>query len=467
MENVFLHLEAGIAAGAAPDGVPPHDLRRALEAWQAWCVREGRDPGWLSAESGAAYLDALIDEAATLRSGYARFSIFQISAGLGWGPETSAHLARTLRASRVTKKNKPADRWTRAAGAVAKLPAAWKPSFEALLAVSRDAPRSRATLIWSAARIEAVASALRRFSGFAAKKNLKPVPTASLFQSWAEHVVENGAAAITAAAYCSRVIDGFERVLTPGTVYDAAAAVADRWAVRADDEPQRKGKASRIVPASEIDALGFKLMAQAEAAPLRRISEATLYRDGLLLAVAATLPERARALSALEFDVTVFLEGDGVIRFAIPGEHLKLAERRKARRGFHARIRRPSLHRALARWRDVYRPMFDDGLGLWPSRHDMEHGLTEGSLGMLGSKITKARLGRSISLHLIRDCVATEIVESDPIGGPVRAQGVLRHKDPRITSDFYIHADGLVVSTGWQAAVSRQVGPDRENLAIW
>jgi hypothetical protein len=181
--------------------------------------------------------------------------------------------------------------------------------------------------------------------------------------------------------------------------------------------------------------------------------------------VAATLPERARALSALEFGVTLILEEDSVIRFAIPGEHLKLAEPRKARRGFHARIRRPSLHRALARWRDAYRPMFDDGQGLWPSRHT-EHGLTEGSLGMLGAKITKARLGRSISLHLIRDCVATEILETDPIGGPVRAQGVLRHKDPRVTSDFYVQADGLVVSTSWQAVVTRRAGSDRQNLAM-
>jgi hypothetical protein len=309
--------------------------------------------------------------------------------------------------------------------------------------VSRDAPRSRGSLVWSAARIEAVAAALRLFSAFAKRKDIKPIPTASLCQSWAEHVVQKGAAAITAATYCARVVDAFERVLTPGTVFDAAAAVADRWAVLAGDEPSRKGKTARIVPASDLDALGFRLMAKAESVSLRRISEATLYRDGLLLAVAATLPERARALSVLEFGVTIFLEENGVIRFAIPGAHLKLREREKQRRGFHARIRRPSLHRALARWRDAYRPLFDDGLGLWPSRHDMEHGLTERSLGTLGARITKAHLKRSISLHLIRDCVATEIVETDPIGGPVRATGVLRHKDPRVTSDCGVGAPAL------------------------
>jgi hypothetical protein len=114
--------------------------------------------------------------------------------------------------------------------------------------------------------------------------------------------------------HLARVIDGFEKVLTTGIVYDAAAAVADRWAVRSATEAPRKGKAGRIVPASEIDRLGFAMMAEADAAPLRRISEATLFRDGLLLALAATLPERARALSALAFDTTLFLEPDGVKR---------------------------------------------------------------------------------------------------------------------------------------------------------
>ena len=402
----------------------------------------------------------------TTGGAYARFAAFQIAAGHGWGPEATAHLARTLRASRVTKKTAPGDRWTRAAGGVAQLPPAWRPRFEALLQVSREAPQSRGTLIWSAARIEAVAAALRRFHAFAATAGAAPTPMARLLQAWAESVVAGGAAAITAATYLSRVVDGFERVLTPGLVYDAAAAVADRWAARADEEPGRKKKAARIVPASELDALGFDLMAEADAAPLRRISEATLYRDGLMLAVAATLPERASALAALEFEATLFLEPGGVIRLAIPGEFLKVRERLKARRGFHARIHRPSLHRALSRWRAVYRPMFDGGAWLWPSRLNQEHGLTPSAISTVIGAVTKARLGRAVSLHLVRDCVATEIIETDPVNGAVRAKGVLRHRDMAVTSDFYVHAEGLVVTTGWQGVIEKRVGGDRQRLVI-
>jgi hypothetical protein len=206
------------------------------------------------------------------------------------------------------------------------------------------------------------------------------------------------------------------------------------------------------------------MMATADVAPLRRISEATLFRDGLLLALAATLPERARALSALAFDTTLFLEPNGVIRLAIPGEHLKLAERRKRRCGFHARIRRPSLHRALARWRAVYRPMFDDGAWLWPSRLDQDHGLTEKTIGQIAARVTRARLGRAFSIHLVRDCVATEIIETDPLTGAARATAVLRHRDQRITNDFYFHADGIACATRWQAALD--TGAGRESLKI-
>lgn len=442
----------------------PRDLHRACDHWTAWCRAEGRDAFWLSPEAGEAYLAHLL-ETQPGRSAYARFATFQIAAGLAWGPEASAHLALALRASRVTKKAAPADRWGRAEREVAKLPEAWQPAFRQLLEVSRDAPETRRTLVWSAARIGSVASALARFSDFAAQAGARPIPTATLCQAWAESL-SPGAAAISIASYLARVVDGFEKVLAPGIVYDAAAAVADRWAAQSGAEPPRKGKRSRIVPASDLDRIGFELMAEADTAPLRRISEATLYRDGLLLAVAATLPERARALSALAFDRTVFLEAEGVIRFAIPGEHRKAPERRKRRRAFHASIRRPSLHRALARWQAVYRPMFDAGDWLWPSRLDQHHGLSEMRLGTIIGDVTEARLGRRVSIHLVRDCVATEIIETDPIGGAVRAATTLGHRDPRVTADFYVHADGIAVSTGWQDLIAERVGSSRESLAI-
>ena len=443
----------------------PRDLRRSLELWSDWCLAEARDPDWLSVEAGEAYLASLFDGRTSPGSAGSRFATFQIAAGHAWGPEASSHLAPTLRAARVTDKAAPADRWVRAAGSVAALPPSARPSFEALLARSRDTPGARGgKLVWSAARIEAVAAAVRRFHAFADSGAAEPLPGAAVFRAWAEEIRTGGAAATSVASYLSRVIDGFERILTPGLLYDAAAAVADRWAAAAKSEPPRKGKASRIVPASDVDALGFDLMARADAAPLRRIGEATMYRDGLMLAVAATVPERARAVSAMSLGETVFLEPGGVIRFAIPGEHLKGPEAAKKRRAFHARIHRPSLHRALTRWRAVYRPMFDDGAWLWPSRLNRNHGLSEKAIGKKVGDVTEAAFGRRVSLHMVRDCVATEIVEDDPMDGATLATGVLRHRSAEVSEDFYIHSRGLAASAGWRDVVEKRVGNLRQNL---
>jgi hypothetical protein len=113
----------------------PHELRRVHDHWTSWCQAEGRDPLWLGPEAGEAYLAHLL-ETETELTGYARFAGFQIAAGLVWGPESSGHLALTLRASRVKQKVAPADRWTRAEQAVARLPAAWQAPFRRLLEIS-------------------------------------------------------------------------------------------------------------------------------------------------------------------------------------------------------------------------------------------------------------------------------------------------------------------------------------------
>jgi hypothetical protein len=52
----------------------------------AWCRADGRDALWLSPEAGAAWLEHLL-ETETPRTAYAQFAIFQIAAGLAWGPE--------------------------------------------------------------------------------------------------------------------------------------------------------------------------------------------------------------------------------------------------------------------------------------------------------------------------------------------------------------------------------------------
>ena len=92
--------------------------------------------------------------------------------------------------------------------------------------------------------------------------------------------------------------------------------------------------------------------------------------------------------------------------------------------------------------------------------------MTETHLGTIIGDLTEARLDRRVSIHFVRDCVATEIIETDPISGAVRAGATLGHHDPLITSDFYVHSEGIVVSTGWQTVIADRIGSGRESLAI-
>lgn len=454
-------LAAAVRAGQAPTGTRPDALRAALDAWAAWCAAEGRSPEALTPSAAAGFLDHRLDTTACRRSAFADFAAFQVTAALVWGAVAAAPLAATLRQARVTRKAPRVDGWGRAARAVALLPTIWRTPFEVLLVDSRTRARG-AAVIWSAARIEAVATALRMYHE-AAGPTAGMKPTAGAFTAWAEDMTAAGTAAMSVSAYLDRALAGFETVLTPGVRHDGPAAVANRWTARAQSEPRRRNPTARTVPASKVHGLGLAMMTEAATAPVRRISEATLYRDGLLLALAATLPERARALAALAFDTTLYFETDGFIRLAIPAEALKRIERRKRGPGFHARIRSPRLHRALTVWRAQFRPMFDAGNWLFPSRTSREHPLTEGSLGEIFRRVTLARLDQQISIHDIRGCVATEIIETDPQAGPARATAVLRHHDRRVTHAFYDHADGLVACSEWDGAL-RRAGGDRPDL---
>lgn len=457
------HLAAAIVAGRAPAGMRPGALRAALAAWDAWSEARGHDPDALTPQAAADFLAARLTEVDNPRTAFAGFADFQVAAALTWDVAQAAPLASILRDARMTAKPAPADRWARAAVAVAGLPDDWRGPFETLLAVSQTKSR-RAALIWSAARIASVATALRMWRE--ARGTASLTPTASGFSEWAEALKASGAAPMSIAAYLGRVLAGFEKVLTSGVSYDGPAVIADRHRVSAKRAPRVRSAAQRTVPANEVYVLGLGMMAEAEAAPVRRIRTASLYRDGLLLAQAAVLPERARALSALVYDVTLHLEADDFIRYAIPGEALKRVERRKAAAAFHARLRNPRLHRALTVWREAFRPMFDDQPWLFPSGQNRDHPLTEGSLGEIVRRVTAERLGLEISIHDIRGCVATEMIETDPTRGAAQASAILRHRDPAVTREHYDHAEGLVACAGWDAAVTRRAGADRPDLEL-
>lgn len=117
---------------------------------------------------------------------------------------------------------------------------------------------------------------------------------------------------------------------------------------------------------------------------MRGLYAAKGFRNGLMLAIGAALPERARALSYLAFERTLFLLEGGHIHVQLPASALKMLERLKLRSdGRDTVFRNQRLHTALLEYRTMYRPLFDDGDCLFPSMKSAGTAIAEGHIGKL------------------------------------------------------------------------------------
>lgn len=460
-------LEAGLAAGLAPHGYTATALRAILARWCAYCAVQSADPAMLTPALTAGFLKALQAEAACARTAFSRFGTFQVAAALIWGPEATGYLAGQLRTARVVAKPAPLDDWERAARAIAALPDAMRPLFEALMARSR-AGRHLEGLVWSPARLIDVATALRRWDAHTQLLGETGWPTAAGLRRWGEVLAAGERTSPrSVAAWLERVVTGYEFVVTPGIRHDGAAAIAAQWEAQGDAAPPRRGGARRTVAASAVYRLGLSLMAAAEAAPVRRLREGMQYRDGLLLSIVAALPERARAVAAFGVIARIDVEpGTHRLCVTIPGAVRKLRRGNRHRPARYLGFENRRLAEALQRWRMAYRPLFDDGAALWPSMRSLDGALTSREFGAIVGKHIERALGVRATIHDLRGCVATERIESDPVGGAAAATVLLGHRDPRTTARWYDLAEGLGAMAAWENASAAIAGDDDAVLAL-
>jgi integrase len=223
---------------------------------------------------------------------------------------------------------------------------------------------------------------------------------------------------------------------------DACDFVVADWRERARAQGATTKSGSQLVGASALYGFGFRVMAEANACPMRGIRAATLFRNGLILAVGAALPERARALTWLEFDRTLTLIDRTHIHVDLPGKALKYPEARKAREGYDVVFENRGLAEALHAYRADFRHIFDDGLHLFPSVHGKSGAITSKHLGRLTGALTEREFGVRIPIHRVRDNVATEASEN-LIGGAYAAKTLLRHVDDSVTRRHYDRSEGL------------------------
>jgi len=114
-------------------------------------------------------------------------------------------------------------------------------------------------------------------------------------------------------------------------------------------------KLSRMVPATDLFALGIRLMDTWAAGPPQRVNKPSRYRDGLLIALLISCPVRMRNLTSIEVGRHLLWDGQ------VYQPHFTAAET-KTRRPYAASVPR-ELTPYVDAWLQVHRPVQSIALG--------------------------------------------------------------------------------------------------------
>lgn len=121
---------------------------------------------------------------------------------------------------------------------------------------------------------------------------------------------------------------------------------------------------------------------------------------------------------------------------------LKLPEDRKSGAPFERTLTSEKLAEALLEYRRSFRPLFDQGPYLFPSMLSPDAAISECHIGRLTGDLTARAFGVRVSIHRLRDNVATEASEHLTSGGRA-ATGLLGHRSERTVRRHYDHSTGL------------------------
>jgi len=381
------------------------------------------------------------------------FAYVQKVAAEEWGAERCAHFANVLRAARVTPKSPRRTSWQMAKVRLSDLPDQWQSIFAERIEVSEAGVRKKGQVLWSAAHTQNVIRALRGWVAYCRAQGIPMSPTGGTLDGYAREVAQK-ASVRTASDYISRILTGIKLVM-PGFSSQACEFVVCDWRERAAESVSMTKTGAQLVGASRIYDLGFDLMQKARSRRLRGLHAAKDFRNGILLSVAVALPQRARALSALAFGRTLRTPGDGLVHIHLPARMLKLPEDQKAGAPFDRTLSSQKLASALEEYRHYYRPLFDDGDSLFPSMHARGAAISEAQIGRLTGDLTERAFGVRVSIHRLRDNVATEASEQLASGGRA-ATALLGQRDERTAQRHYDHSTGLASAQEFVDMIERQ-----------
>jgi hypothetical protein len=431
--------EAIIRAKADPD-ISRQNLRQIIRATRLFLDWRGEDESVPLRAELQAYLE---DKSSELGLAYAAadFAWMQQGAALLWGTAETTHFGSVLRGFRCSAKAPAKTLEEKAARAVARLPAAWAEKMRPrLTGEGRSCHRGGD---WSASHVIAVAEALRRWQGWCEEIGEAPVPSGTKFRRYADFLEnEAGVSTKTISDYLSRILSGYAQVIDPGFQSNGCDFVNARYGglARMAGSPTKTG--NQIVMATTIYELGFGLMDRARQRRTRGVYAALGFRNGLLLALAAALPQRARAMSAYHLGTTIQMLERPVLSVSLPGRFLKLPEQQKQFERFERVFENARLWDAMSEYIRGYRPVFDGGTALFPNYHAPGAAITSQQVGTLIGNLTEKHLGVRIPIHRVRDNVATEASECLEAGGRLAAP-LLGHKSEATAARHYDHATGL------------------------
>ena len=214
-----------------------------------------------------------------------------------------------------------------------------------------------------------------------------------------------------------------------------------------------KSKTQRMATIAELLDLGGALMVRGrEHLDAGRRCGAQVFRDGLMISTLATRPLRRRNFAALRIGKNFFCDAQGA-HAVFDAAQTKM--RNSIEFSFPSFLRAP-LHFYVAAARPMLRRgdnSIDDGL-LWVGRRG--RAMDGEEIFQRVTILTKRHLMRSISPHLFRDCVATDVAVNDPahIGIVTPVLGHTHASSKR----FYNQASSFHAAVRHQAAIAKLRG---------
>jgi integrase len=202
---------------------------------------------------------------------------------------------------------------------------------------------------------------------------------------------------------------------------------------RLDLRAKPRDKRNEVVSIKELHQLGLQLMDRAEnATEATALSQALLYRDGLIIALLAADPLRLANITALEIGRTIIKDGT-TWSFNIPAEETKAGR-------LHLAVlpdwSAPLIDRYVQHYR-LFFPEAGSNNRFWLNQAGQPLG--GNGLYYLVCKRTRDAFGKRINPHLFRACLATStaIYHGADIG---LAMTVLDHKNIEVFDRHYNQA---------------------------